>query len=47
MNCDCVNNRVSQLPIAMAGIVHVFGLNGRGLSNYGHTVISHAKIHLP
>lgn len=47
MNRDLVNNRVDQLPMAMAGIVHVMGHNGRGLSNLGYTVISHAKIHLP
>jgi hypothetical protein len=32
MNHELVNNRISQLPIAMAGIVHAFISNGSSLS---------------
>lgn len=39
MNREFANNRISQLPIAMAGIVHVFQRNGRGLSFFDHTVV--------
>jgi hypothetical protein len=38
-----VNNRISQLPIAMAGIVHAFSANGRGLSNYANTIKPFAR----
>lgn len=31
MNHSSLGNIVSRLPMAMAGIVHVFGVNGRGL----------------
>lgn len=44
MNRDFVNNRISQLPLAMAGIVHAFGHNGRGLSILDHTVIHTRKL---
>ncbi|WP_192894698.1 hypothetical protein [Paenibacillus contaminans] len=37
MNHELVNSRISQLPIACAGIVHVFFANGISLSNNGHT----------
>lgn len=47
MNREFANNRISQLPIAMAGIVHAFAPNGRGLSIYDHTAYSHAKSLLP
>ncbi|MGG1635083.1 hypothetical protein AB4Z45_08195 [Paenibacillus sp. MCAF9] len=43
MNHEMVNNRISQLPIAMAGIVHTFSANGRGLSNYAHTIKPFAR----
>ncbi|MBA2942982.1 hypothetical protein HZF08_32470 [Paenibacillus sp. CGMCC 1.16610] len=47
MNREFVNNRVSQLPIAMAGIVHAFACNGRSLSKYAHTASQLTKRHLP
>ncbi|UKS25261.1 hypothetical protein LOZ80_27225 [Paenibacillus sp. HWE-109] len=47
MNREFVNNRVSQLPIAMAGIVHAAFKDGRSLSNYAHTVLQLTKRHLP
>lgn len=47
MNREFVNNRVSQLPIAMAGIVHAFACNGRSLSKFAHTVSQLTKRHLP
>lgn len=47
MNLELVNNRVSQLPIAMAGIVHVFGKDGRSLSIFEHTVLPLTKRRLP
>ncbi|WP_199731732.1 hypothetical protein [Cohnella endophytica] len=49
MNRECVNNQVSRLPIAMAGIVHGLFVDGRGLSIYGnnHTISRHAKRLLP
>ncbi|REE55465.1 hypothetical protein A8990_16711 [Paenibacillus taihuensis] len=40
MNAEKVNDRISQLPIAMAGIVHTFGPNGISLSNNTNTIIS-------
>jgi len=39
MNIEMVNNRISQLPMAIAGIVHAFSYNGRGLSIFKHTEI--------
>lgn len=47
MNIEMVNNRISQLPIAMAGIVHAFLINGRGLSNFNDTSCTIARSHLP
>ncbi|MBP1966300.1 hypothetical protein [Paenibacillus aceris] len=47
MNREFVNNRVSQLPIAMAGIVHAAAHNGRSLSKYDHMVSQLTKRHLP
>lgn len=37
MNLDNVNNHVSRLPLAMAGIVHEIGEYGRGLSILPYT----------
>ncbi|WP_238191096.1 hypothetical protein [Paenibacillus sp. L3-i20] len=37
MNHEMVNNRISQLPIAMAGIVHTFFSNGTSLSTNTYT----------
>jgi hypothetical protein len=47
MNQELVNNRISQLPIAMAGIVHDFTRYARGLSIYPQSVSQFAKRHLP
>jgi hypothetical protein len=47
MNRELVNNRVSQLPTAMAGIVHVFGEDARSLSTHAHTVSPLTKRRLP
>ncbi|MBY9080833.1 hypothetical protein KIH86_13155 [Paenibacillus sp. HN-1] len=38
MNHAGLGNMVSRLPIAMAGIVHAFGDNGRGLSLYANFI---------
>ncbi|MBC8079225.1 MAG: hypothetical protein H7X86_02695 [Gorillibacterium sp.] len=38
MNLEFANDRISQLPIAMAGIVHTIKVYGRGLSIFDHTV---------
>lgn len=43
MNHELLNNRISQLPLAMAGIVHVFLRNRRNLSNNDNTVSQFAK----
>jgi hypothetical protein len=47
MNREFVNNRVSQLPIAMAGIVHAEVKDARGLSIELHTALQLTKRHLP
>ncbi|KAF6575789.1 RAxF-45 family protein [Paenibacillus sp. FSL M8-0228] len=47
MNHEMLNNRISQLPIAMAGIVHAFPYNGRSLSNFNHMVVNIARRRLP
>lgn len=47
MNREVVNNRVSQLPIAMAGIVHAAVKDARSLSIYAHTELQLTKRHLP
>lgn len=47
MNREFVNNRVSQLPIAMAGIVHAKVKDARGLSIFAHTVFQLTKRRLP
>ncbi|MDO7906363.1 RAxF-45 family protein [Paenibacillus sp. JX-17] len=47
MNSQKVNDRISQLPIAMAGIVHAFADNGRSLSIFDYTVTPHARRRLP
>ncbi|MFS0872473.1 hypothetical protein [Paenibacillus xylanilyticus] len=43
MNHEMLNNRISQLPIAMAGIVHTFFYNGRSLSNFEYTEVNHCE----
>jgi hypothetical protein len=40
VNHEMLNNRISQLPIAMAGIVHTFSNNGRSLSNFIYTEVN-------
>lgn len=47
MNREFVNNQVSRLPIAMAGIVHGFAQDGRSLSVKDHTISRLAKRLLP
>ncbi|MDQ0063327.1 MULTISPECIES: hypothetical protein [Paenibacillus] len=47
MNHEMANNRISQLPIATAGIVHAFSANGISLSNYDHTFEPFARRRLP
>lgn len=47
MNPEFVNNQVSRLPIAMAGIVHGFAQDGRSLSVNDHTISQLAKRLLP
>ncbi|WP_438350259.1 RAxF-45 family protein [Paenibacillus sp. FA6] len=47
MNHEMVNNRISQLPISMAGIVHAFFTNGISLSNYEHTFEPFVRRRLP
>ncbi|QYR22722.1 hypothetical protein KZ483_07185 [Paenibacillus sp. sptzw28] len=47
MNLEMVNNRISQLPIATAGIVHVFFANGISLSNYDNMFEPFARRRLP
>ncbi|MFX3636247.1 MAG: RAxF-45 family protein [Candidatus Pristimantibacillus sp.] len=47
MNHEMANNRISQLPIAMAGIVHTFSANGISLSNFNHMVEPFARRCLP
>ncbi|CAG7648674.1 hypothetical protein PAECIP111802_04286 [Paenibacillus allorhizosphaerae] len=47
MNRELVNNRVSQLPIAMAGIVHGFAEDARGLSIFNHINSPLTKRFLP
>ena len=43
MNHEMVNNRISQLPIAMAGIVHTFPYDGRSLSIFEYTEVNHSE----
>ncbi|MGW9528772.1 RAxF-45 family protein [Paenibacillus terrae] len=47
MNHEMLNNRISQLPIAMAGIMHTFPYNGRSLSNFNYTAVNIARRRLP
>ncbi|MFC5403482.1 hypothetical protein [Cohnella soli] len=49
MNREFVNDQVSRLPIAMAGIVHAKREDGRSLSFYSnaHTISRLAKRLLP
>jgi hypothetical protein len=47
MNHEFVNNRRSQLPITMAGIIHGWMWNGSSLSKYAYTVSPLAKRLLP
>ncbi|WP_456094104.1 RAxF-45 family protein [Paenibacillus silvisoli] len=47
MNTEMVNNRVSQLPIAMAGIVHAFGRYVRSLSKFADTAPLSMRRRLP
>ncbi|MEK3789825.1 MULTISPECIES: RAxF-45 family protein [Paenibacillus] len=43
MNHEMANNRISQLPMAMAGIVHAFPYNGRSLSIFNYTVMNYRE----
>jgi len=47
MNREFVNNQVSRLPIAMAGIVHGFYVDGRSPSIFNHTISRLARRLLP
>lgn len=47
MNREFVNNQVSRLPIAMAGIVHGAREYGRSPSNFGHTISQLSRRFLP
>ncbi|WP_219838088.1 RAxF-45 family protein [Paenibacillus sp. R14(2021)] len=47
MNHEWLNNRISQLPIAMAGITHAFSANGIRLSDFDHTFQPFARRRLP
>jgi hypothetical protein len=47
MNREFVNNQVSRLPIAMAGIVHGLRNDGRSLSITNHTISQLEKRLLP
>lgn len=47
MNRELVNNQVSRLPIAMAGIVHGLRKDGRSLSIANHTISQLEKSLLP
>jgi len=47
MNRECVNDQVSRLPIAIAGIVHGYRQDGRSLSIFNHTISPLAKRLLP
>ncbi|RED58073.1 hypothetical protein [Cohnella lupini] len=47
MNREFVNNQVSRLPIAMAGIVHGVRVDGRSLSKRNHTMSQLEKRLLP
>ncbi|WP_167747153.1 hypothetical protein [Cohnella luojiensis] len=47
MNRELVNNQVSRLPIAMAGIVHGVRVDGISLSACNHTISQLAKRLLP
>ncbi|MFF2888701.1 hypothetical protein [Paenibacillus sp. NPDC057967] len=47
MNLEMANNRISQLPVAMSGIVHTVSVNGSSLSNFNHTIIPFARRRLP
>lgn len=38
MNREFVNNQVSRLPLAMAGIVHGLARDGSSLSVFDHTI---------
>lgn len=40
MNRERVNDQVSRLPVAMAGIVHGVAQDGRSLSVCSHTMIT-------
>lgn len=47
MNRELLNNQVSRLPIAMAGIVHGYIVDGIRLSSYTHTNSQFKKRFLP
>ena len=47
MNFEMVNNCISRLPLAMAGIVHTFSYNGRSLSILKIRDCTIARSHLP
>ncbi len=43
MNFEFVNNRISQLPLALSGIIHVSDVNGIRVPILTHTVSQLAK----
>lgn len=47
MKREFVNEQLSRLPIAMAGIVHGLGQDGRSLPTFNHTISQLAKWLLP
>ncbi|WP_188887250.1 hypothetical protein [Paenibacillus radicis (ex Gao et al. 2016)] len=47
MNHELVNNRISQLPVAMSGITHTFLANGISLSINDYTFEPFARRRLP
>jgi len=47
VNLEMANNRISQLPVAMSGIVHAVTVNGISLSNFNYTITTFARRRLP
>ncbi|MFD0586553.1 RAxF-45 family protein [Paenibacillus sp. GCM10027627] len=47
MNHEWVNNPISRLPMAMAGITHTFFANGISLSIFDYTFQPFARRRLP
>jgi hypothetical protein len=47
MKREFVNEQWSRLPLAMAGVVHGFGVDGRSLPIFNHTISQTAKWLLP